>query len=54
MPKKDEPESPLVIQEKFSFEQRDSKRRLIARSGMSGIEILLRKVWRRIQDAFAS
>ena len=45
-------ENPTIIHERFRFEHRDSKGRLISSSGMSRVEITLRKLGRRIKDAF--
>jgi len=42
-------ESPIVA-DRFRFEQRDSKGRLVARTGMSRVEFLLRKFMRKVQD----
>jgi len=50
MPKKDEPENAMVVADRFRFEQRDSKGRLIAYSGMGRLEFLLRKFWRKVQN----
>jgi len=45
------PESePTIVKTRFRFEHRDRKGRLIASSGMSKVEISLRKLVRRIQD----
>lgn len=44
-------ENPPIIYERFRFEHRDGKGRLVASSGMSRVEISIRKLVRRIQDA---
>jgi len=56
MPKKKEtepkPQNAPIVSERFRFEQKDSKGRLVTRSGMSRVEFLIRKFLRKIQDAF--
>lgn len=45
-------ENPTIVYERFRFEHRDRKGRLIASNGMSRFETLFRKLLRRIQDGF--